>query len=97
MMPDSGVDFGSGDVGIPYGQSNTNAAHTRTMRKANGLGDGKPWITGKVSGIDSVIQASYDGVGLITLPVSAAAASETFDEGLSKDRGLSNVSPFIVQ
>ncbi|MEJ0106896.1 MAG: ferritin-like domain-containing protein [Bacteroidota bacterium] len=37
------------------------ASHIRQMRKANGFGDVKPWITGKDSGIGAAVQASYDG------------------------------------
>ncbi len=84
------------------------AAHIRQMRKANGFGDVKPWITGKDSGIGAVVQASYDGEELTTQAgvnivningqnISAAAASEAFDEGLTKDQVLAIVSPFIAQ
>ncbi|ULQ52848.1 ferritin-like domain-containing protein [Flavihumibacter fluvii] len=83
------------------------AAHIRQMRKNNGFGDVKPWITGKDSGIGSVVQASYDGedntsqagVNIVNIngqAISAAAASEAFDEGLSKDQVLAIVSPFFV-
>lgn len=84
------------------------AAHIRTMRKANGFGDVKPWITGKDSGIGSVVQASYDGEELSTQAginivningamISASAATEAFDEGLTKEQVLAIVGPFIVQ
>lgn len=84
------------------------ASHIRQMRKANGFADVKPWITGKESGIGAVVQASYDGeentmqagmeiVNINGITISAAAASEAFDEGLSKDQVLAIVSPFIVQ
>lgn len=84
------------------------AAHIRTMRKANGFGDVKPWITGKESGIGSVVQASYDGEDLTTQAginivningamISASAATEAFDEGLTKEQVLAIVGPFIVQ
>ncbi len=84
------------------------AAHIRSMRKANNFGNVKPWITGKESGIGAVVQASYDGEELTTqagvnivningTSISAAAASEAFDEGLTKEQVLSIVGPFIVQ
>lgn len=84
------------------------AAHIRLMRKANNFGDVKPWITGKQSGIGAAVQASYDGedvtkqanieiVGINGTSISAEAASEAFDEGLTKQQVLSIVGPFIVQ
>ncbi len=84
------------------------ASHIRQMRKANGFGDVKPWITGKESGIGAVVQASYDGeelttqaginiVGINGQDITADAASEAFDEGLTKDQVLEIVAPFIVQ
>ena len=83
------------------------AAHIRVMRKANGFGDAKPWITGKdTAGIGAPVQASYDGeentvqatiqiTNINGLPISANAASEAFDEGLTKDQVLAIVKPFI--
>lgn len=68
----------------------------------------KPWITGKQSGIDTAaVQASYDGeeltiqatiniVNINGMAVSANAASEAFDEPLTKDQVLAIVDPFIV-
>ncbi|WP_290796146.1 ferritin-like domain-containing protein [Flavihumibacter sp. UBA7668] len=84
------------------------AAHIRSMRKANNFGNVKPWITGKESGIGAVVQASYDGEELSTQAgvtivningtnISAAAATEAFDEGLTKEQVLAIVGPFIVQ
>lgn len=83
------------------------ASHIRQMRKANGFGDVKPWITGKDSGIGSAVQASYNGeegtsqagieiVGINGQSISANAATEAFDEPLDKDAILAIVSPFIV-
>lgn len=83
------------------------ASHIRQMRKNNGFGDVKPWITGKESGIGSVVQASYDGeentsqagVNIVNINgqmISAAAASEAFDEGLTKEQVLAIVSPFFM-
>ena len=84
------------------------ASHIRQMRKANNFGDVKPWITLKTSGINSTaVQASYDGeenTKQATLEItningkgtSANAASEAFDEGLTKDQVLAIVKNFIV-
>jgi len=83
------------------------AAHIRSMRKANGFGDAKPWITGKdTSGIGAAVQKSYDGeentiqatiqiTNINNQSISASAASEAFDEGLTKDQVLAIVKPFI--
>lgn len=85
------------------------AAHIRGMRKlyGSGVGNVKPWITGKMSGINSTaVQASYDGEDLTTqatinivningFTISADAASEAFDEPLTKDQVLMIVKPFI--
>jgi hypothetical protein len=83
------------------------AAHIRLMRKANGFGDAKPWITGKdTAGIGAAVQASYDGEENTTqatiaitningMAISASAASEAFDEGLTKEQVLAIVKPFI--
>ncbi len=68
----------------------------------------KPWITGKQSGIGtSAVQASYDGEEVTTqatinivningMSISADAASEAFDEPLTKAQVLAIVDPFIV-
>jgi hypothetical protein len=83
------------------------AAHIRQMRKANGFGDVKPWITGKDSGIGAAVQASYDGedlttqagvqiVGINGQSISASAATEAFDEPLTDAQVLAIVSPFFV-
>ncbi|MEP7277898.1 MAG: ferritin-like domain-containing protein [Bacteroidota bacterium] len=85
------------------------AAHIRSLRKAYGSGVGniKPWITGKMSGINSsAVQPSYDGedltvqatiniVNLNGFNISADAASEAFDEPLSKEQVLAIVKPFF--
>ena len=81
------------------------ASHIRQMRKANGFADVKPWITLKNSG--GAPQASYDGeentmqagvqiTGINGMMISAEAASEAFDEGLTKAQVLAIVNPFIV-
>lgn len=70
--------------------------------------DVKPWITLNQSGIGTpAVQASYDGEQLVTqagVPItnvggqkiSAEAASESFDEPLTKEAVLSIVKPFLV-
>lgn len=83
------------------------AAHIRSMRKSNGFADVKPWITGKESGVGDIVQASYNGeentkqatieiVNINGQSISAAAASEAFDEPLTKDEVLMIVDPFLV-
>lgn len=86
------------------------AAHIRGVRKAygSGVGNVKPWITGKMSGINSTaVQPSYDGedltsqatiniVGINGFSISADAASEAFDEPLTKDQVLAIVKPFFA-
>lgn len=85
------------------------ASHIRQMRKALGgtlvAGNPKPWITGKESNINSPdVQASYNGedlstqagVNIATGGISVNAATEAFDEPLTKDDVLAIVAPFIV-
>jgi hypothetical protein len=83
------------------------AAHIRSMRKANGFGDVKPWITGKETGIGDLVQASYNGeentkqatieiVNINGQSINAAVASEAFDEPLTKEQVLAIVDPFLV-
>jgi rubrerythrin len=85
------------------------AAHVRGLRKlyGSGVGNLKPWITGNMSGINSTaVQPSYNGedltvqatiniVGINGFPITADAASEAFDEPLTKDQVLAIVGPFI--
>ncbi len=82
------------------------ASHIRQMRKARGA-DVKPWITGTNSGIGPVVAASYAGedattqagVNIINLggqTISAAAASEAFDEPLTKEQVTAIVTPFFA-
>lgn len=82
------------------------ASHIRQMRKAQGV-DVKPWITNEVSGIGTPVAASYAGesntkqatieiVGINSMAITAAAATEAFDEGLSKAQVLDIIKPFIV-
>ncbi|WP_207493948.1 ferritin-like domain-containing protein [Aridibaculum aurantiacum] len=83
------------------------AAHIRLMRKANNFGDVKPWITGNQTGIGAAVQASYNGeentvqagvqiTGINGLGITAEAASESFDEGLTPAQVLAIVDPFII-
>jgi len=70
--------------------------------------DVKPWITLNQSGIGtSAVQASYNGEENVTQAgvmitniggknISAAAASEAFDEPLSKDEVTAIVTPFFA-
>ena len=83
------------------------ASHIRQMRKNAGHAPTlKPWITGKETGIGAAVQASYNGeevtmqagvniVNINGFAISAAAASEAFDEPLSKAQVLAIVGPFI--
>ncbi len=85
------------------------AAHVRGVRKAygSGLGNVKPWITGNMSNINSAaVQPNYNGEELTTqagvnitgingFSISSDAASEAFDEPLTKDQVLAIVTPFI--
>lgn len=84
------------------------ASHIRQMRAAQGVAV-KPWITGVVSGIDSRTNGNYagedntsqGGVTITGLPgvsgnISAAAATEAFDEPLTKDQVMTLVTPFFV-
>lgn len=83
------------------------ASHIRQMRKTAGHATIKPWITGKTTGIGTVVDASYAGedntmqatiqiVNINSMGTSADAATEAFDEGLSKDAVLAIVAPFFV-
>jgi hypothetical protein len=84
------------------------ASQVRQMRKANGFGDVKPWITLNQSGIaSSAVQTSYNGEENTTQAgvqitningqkISKEAASEAFDEPLDKSQILAIVKPFIV-
>lgn len=88
------------------------AAHIRYMRKTRGgaAASMKPWITGSNdTGIGAVVNGSYageenlsqGGVTITSLPgvsgnISTNAATEAFDEPLTKAQILAIVSPFIV-
>lgn len=84
------------------------ASHIRQMRKANGFDTNiKPWITGKDTESIPGVDASYAGeenttqadVSIINIggqTISASAASEAFDEPLTKEQILAIVDPFLV-
>jgi len=84
------------------------ASHIRMMRQALGA-PVKPWITGVVSGIDSRTNGNYigedttvqGGVTITTLSgvnanISVSAATEAFDEPLTKDQVVALVTPFFA-
>jgi rubrerythrin len=82
------------------------AAHIRQMRKARGA-NVKPWITGNDSGIGAAVDASYKGeetevqggIKLVDIKgkgITVVAATEAFDEPLTKSEVLAIVEPFIV-
>ena len=83
------------------------AAHIRQMRRALTV-DVKPWITGVNSGVtpptlveksyageDNTMQATINMVNINGMAISAAAATEAFDEPLTKDQVIAIVSIFI--
>lgn len=84
------------------------ASHIRQMRRNSGQSmTAKPWIVQKNSDIGAVVQASYDGEENTTQAgvqitgingqsmVTSDAASEAFDEGLTKAQVLAIVGPFF--
>jgi hypothetical protein len=81
------------------------ASHIRQMRKERGA-NVKPWITGN-DGLGAAAQASYNGeegeiqggikiTGINAQAVTVAAATEAFDEPLTKEEVLAILEPFIV-
>jgi rubrerythrin len=83
------------------------AAHIRWMRNKLNFADIKPWITGKESGIGAAAQASYNGEELDTQAtilitningqnVPFEAATECFDEPLTKEQVIAIVTPFFA-
>jgi hypothetical protein len=84
------------------------AAHIRLMRKTTGQAPTlKPWITGLTTGIGPAVQASYSGeenttqagvniVNINGMNISNDAATEAFDEPLTKAQVLAIVGPFIT-
>ncbi|EOR95402.1 hypothetical protein ADIARSV_1403 [Arcticibacter svalbardensis MN12-7] len=82
------------------------ASHIRQMRKGRGA-DVKPWITLNNSGIGAAVNNVYAGeeitmqamleiTNINGQAISANAASEAFDEPLSKDQVLQIVTPFLA-
>ncbi len=85
------------------------ASHIRTMRR-KWTNDQliKPWISGRETGaIGDSVQANYNGEentvqagieikNINGYPIDFNAASESFDEPLTKDQVLQLVTPFIV-
>ena len=82
------------------------SSHIRQMRKRNGI-NVKPWITGKEEGPVPVIQPVYDGeevdiqggiklTGINGLPISLSAATESFDQPLTKEQVMAIIDPFII-
>ena len=88
------------------------AAHIRQMRRGRGGAAAgiKPWITGaNDTGIGAAVNASFAGEDNVTQAgvnitslvgvngnISTSAATEAFDEPLTKEQILAIVSPFIV-
>ena len=84
------------------------ASHIRQMRKSTGQAPTlKPWITGKDTGIGASVQASYNGeentsqagvniININGMNISMNAATEAFDEPLTKAQVLAIVGPFIA-
>ncbi len=82
------------------------ASHIRKIRKDRGASV-KPWITGNdaggvpgvaavYAGEENTVQGGVQITGINGTSVSASAASESFDEPLTKDQVLAIVDPFIV-
>lgn len=83
------------------------ASHIRMLRMQAGANI-KPWITLNQSGIQSTaVQSSYDGeenimqagntiTGINGKAISSSAASEAFDEPLTKAQVMDIIDPFIV-
>ena len=82
------------------------ASHVRLIRKNRGA-NVKPWITGNDAGGVPGVAAVYAGeenttqagvpiMNINGMSISTAAASEAFDEPLTKEQVLAIVDPFIV-
>lgn len=84
------------------------ASHIRQMRKNGGFGDVKPWITGRRTGIGAVVQPVYEGeqitkqatIEIVNIngqsEIDTDAASESFDEPLTKEAVTAIVTPFFA-
>ena len=84
------------------------ASHVRYMRQQRGVAV-KPWITGVTAGVDARTNGNYAGEdnvvqGGVTITnlsgvsgnLSVAAATEAFDEPLTKDQVVALVTPFFA-
>ncbi|MCY7353348.1 MAG: ferritin-like domain-containing protein [Cytophagaceae bacterium] len=86
------------------------ASHVRQMNRAAGFAPTvKPWITGDDPGLgtnNALVAANYAGEGTVSQAtinitniggqmISSGAASESFDEPLSRDQVLVIIKPFI--
>lgn len=82
------------------------ASHIRKLRKERGASV-KPWITGNdaggvpgvaavYAGEETTTQATVQITGINGMSISANAASESFDEPLTKEQVLAIVDPFII-
>lgn len=83
------------------------ASYIRYLRQKRGATNNKPWITlndaGGIPGVAAVyageentVQAGIQITGINGANVSAAAASEAFDEPLTQAQVLAIVDPFII-
>ena len=82
------------------------ASHIRKLRKDRGASV-KPWITGNdaggvpgvtavYAGEENTTQAGVQITGINGMSISANAASEAFDEPLTKDQVLAIATPFLA-
>lgn len=82
------------------------ASHIRKLRKDRGA-TVKPWITGNdaggvpgvaavYAGEENTTQAGVQITGINGMSISANAASEAFDEPLTKDQVLAIATPFLA-
>lgn len=82
------------------------ASHIRKLRKDRGA-NVKPWITGNdaggvpgvtavYAGEENTTQAGVQITGINGMSISANAASEAFDEPLTKDQVMAIATPFLA-
>ena len=83
------------------------ASYIRRLRQAKGATNNKPWITGNdaggipgvtavYAGEENTTQAGVQVTNINGMAISANAASEAFDEPLTKDQVMAIVDPFII-
>lgn len=83
------------------------ASYVRRLRQAKGAANNKPWITGNdaggipgvaavYAGEENTTQAGVQITNINGMAISSGAASEAFDEPLTKDQVLAIVDPFII-